>query len=231
MKTKVITLLNKVRSVVMRTIRPRHKYISSLTTKPISTRYGFDRGTPVDRLYIERFLEIYRDNVKGACLEIVDDSYILKYGGTKVTKKDVLDIFIREKTTINGDLRNLKGVIADNSYDTIIITQTFNVIDDYESAIKECQRILKPGGMLLVTLPTISPAWNLKINMWRFNIKSAEYVFKKYFEDKNVVVTGLGNKSAVECFWLGMSLQDMTENEINRNDPKFPLIIGIMATK
>lgn len=41
--------------------------------RPLSASYGFDRGTPVDRLYIEEFLKLHSDDVRGRVLEIGDD--------------------------------------------------------------------------------------------------------------------------------------------------------------
>jgi SAM-dependent methyltransferase len=227
----LITLGKKMRAVVMKKVRSRDSYLSSMTTKPISTKYGYDRGMPVDRFYIERFLEQYKDSVKGVCLEIVDNSYTVKYGGSKVTTSDVLDIIPRKTTTIHGDLRNVRDIIADNTYDTLIVTQTLNVIDDYEAAISECYRILKPGGLLLVTLPTMSPAWNLKINLWRFSPESAQRVFEKYFLSSNITIAPLGNKVVTESFWTGMAVEDLKQEELEYQDEQYPLIIGIAARK
>ena len=33
-------------------------------TTPLSERHGYDRGTPVDRYYIERFLEEHRRDIR-----------------------------------------------------------------------------------------------------------------------------------------------------------------------
>jgi SAM-dependent methyltransferase len=227
----IISLIKKIRAIIMRSLWPQAIYMASDSVYPISRKYGFDRGMPVDRFYIEAFMESVAALVKGACLEIVDSSYTRKYGGSKVTRSDVLDIIKRPTTTIYGDLRNVQDTIADNTYDTVIITQTFNVIDDYEAAIKECHRILKPGGALIVTMPTISPAWNLKINMWRMNAESAAYTFGKYFDPAKVTVKALGNKVSTEYFWVGMAIEDMNDKEMHHNDDQYPTIIGIVAIK
>lgn len=49
-------------------------------TAPISSDFGFSRGTPIDRYYIEKFLRNHKDAVKGNLLEVADDGYIRKYG-------------------------------------------------------------------------------------------------------------------------------------------------------
>src|SRR5215211_3574717 len=38
--------------------------------QPVSREFGYERGLPVDRYYIERFLETHRGDVAGRTLEI-----------------------------------------------------------------------------------------------------------------------------------------------------------------
>lgn len=227
----IMRILNIVRAHVVRFIKPRASYMRTRSQNPISVKYGFDRGKPVDRLFIERFLEENKRAIRGKCLEVVDNSYTVRFGGTRVTTSDVIDIFPTAKANIHGDLRNLRESIADNEYDCLIVTQTFNVIDDYGAAIAECRRILKPGGTLLVTMPTVSPAWNLAINLWRFTPESSRYVFEKFFDPKKITISAFGNKPLAEAFWLGMAVEDMATEEITRKDESFPVIVGIQAVK
>jgi len=46
--------------------------------KPISKVFGFDRGTPIDRYYIENFLSQHRNDIHGIVLEIGDNTYTKK---------------------------------------------------------------------------------------------------------------------------------------------------------
>ena len=229
------TIANAVRVRVVRAIRPVGSYFLFSSPKrslqPLSKIYGYDRGKPIDRYYIEIFLRENKDWVKGVCLEITDTQYIKKYGGDRVTKADALDIDrANHNATIYGDLRKLDGVPS-NKYDCLIITQTLVMIDDYEAAIKECKRILKPGGTMLVTLPCLSPVWNIKNHHWRFTGASAKYVFGKYFAPENLEIKTFGNALSGQAFWVGMSQQDLSKEEIEYNDPYFPVIVSIKATK
>ena len=73
-------------------------------TRPLSDVWGFDRGTPVDRYYIERFLASRRSDIRGRVLELMDSGYTELYG-TGVTQADVLDIDASNpKATIVDDL-------------------------------------------------------------------------------------------------------------------------------
>jgi len=44
------------------------------TVQPISRVFGFDRGTPIDRVYIENFLEKNKNLIKGVVCEIAEDT-------------------------------------------------------------------------------------------------------------------------------------------------------------
>ncbi|MDQ6672148.1 MAG: hypothetical protein M3069_15630, partial [Chloroflexota bacterium] len=49
-------------------------------TGPVSDEFGFDRGTPVDRYFIEQFLEQHRQDIRGHVLEVRDSGYTDRFG-------------------------------------------------------------------------------------------------------------------------------------------------------
>ena len=120
--------------------------------EPISRDFGTDRGLPVDRYYIERFLSQNAGDVKGRVLEIGDRTYTVKYGEDRVTRSDVLHVKPGNPVaTIVGDLTDAPH-IPDDEFDAIILTQTLQFIYDARAAIGTLHRILKPGGVLLATV-------------------------------------------------------------------------------
>ena len=54
-------------------------------TAPFCANYGYSRGSPVDRYYIERFLERHAADICGRVLEVGDDAYTRRFGGSRVT--------------------------------------------------------------------------------------------------------------------------------------------------
>ena len=97
-------------------------------TTPFSKDFGYDRGGPVDRYYIEGFLEENKHFVKGHVLEIGDDDYTERFGEEKVEQSEVLHINDQNpKATLIGDLSHLPDVPSD-SFDCIILTQTLQLI-------------------------------------------------------------------------------------------------------
>lgn len=222
------------RTILRRILKPAWLYFLLKKLTPLSHNFGSNRGEPIDRHYIEKFLLENSGFIKGICLEVENNVYTKKFGKGNVVQSDILDIdFNNPKAAIHGDLRNLKEM-PDNKYDCIILTQVLQFIDDYDSAVKEGGRILKPGGVLLVTLPFISridrrtgPAGDY----WRFTLASAKYIFEKYFSSSNIEIKSWGNILAGLAFWIGMAQEELWQKELNHNDPDFPVIISVRATK
>src|SRR5438105_253056 len=121
--------------------------------KPISSNSGYDRGLPVDRYYIEEFLGAHAADIRGRVLEIGGSDYTETFGGARVTAIDVLNVDDGDpQTTIVADLSHAEHIPSD-TFDCIIATQTLQYVDDVESAARALHRILRPGGVLLLTAP------------------------------------------------------------------------------
>ncbi len=56
-----------------------------------------------------------------------------------------------------GDALNLP--FADHSFDRIICAEVLEHLHDYESALAEIRRVLKPGGLLAISVPRFGPEW------------------------------------------------------------------------
>src|SRR5215212_3387458 len=122
---------------------------------PLSTAWGKDRGSPVDRYYIERFLQTYSNDIHGKVLEVGTPAYTDRFG-ENVAQSDVLDSNrANPKATILADLESTINVASDE-FDCLIFTQVLQFIYNLQSCIHELHRVLKPGGTLLVTVPCIS---------------------------------------------------------------------------
>lgn len=231
--TIIFNILQKVRFFVNKKIRPRELYLILNNKKPLSNIYGLDRGTPIDRYYIENFLSLNKNLITGDCLELLSNNYTKKFGEGRVSKSDILDIDRNNKrATIYGDLRELHNT-PDNSYDCIILTQVFQFIDDLKAAVKECFRILKPGGSLLVTVPflgRIDCISGVEGDYWRFTKASLSYLLKQEFSEENLAVSSSGNILSSINFLMGVSLEEGNFDK-DFNDKNFPLIITAVAKK
>ena len=124
-------------------------------TSPLSDYWGSDRGTPVDRYYIDNFIGEHGRDIHGRVLEIKDMQYTERFG-CNVRRSDVLDVDPgNNAATIVADLAAADAV-ASNCFDCVILTQTLQLVYDTRAALTHVHRILRPGGVVLVTVPTMS---------------------------------------------------------------------------
>ena len=205
---------------------------SARRTTPLSDVWGWDRGEPVDRYYIERFLERHRGAIRGHVLEVKDPAYTRQLG-SNVTHSDVLDIAVdNPRATIVADLCTADAIRSD-TFDCFILTQTLQFIYDVPAALFHAHRILRPGGTLLCTAPTVSRIEHgaLEHEYWRFTSAGLERLVKDAFIGGDVEVRSFGNVLTSVAFLLGMARQELSERELDRDQPYFPLIVCGRATK
>lgn len=201
---------------------------------PVSRVFGFDRGTPVDRYYIENFLARNAGDVRGRVLEVGENTYTQKFGGDRVVQSDVLHVSEKNpQATIIADLANADHIPSD-TFDCIILTQTLQLIYDVRAAVSTLHRILKPGGILLATIPGISQIdhheWGNSW-YWAFTSLSAERLFAEVFPSANLSVETRGNVLAATAFLHGLALEELRAEELDHHDPDYQVIIGVRAAK
>jgi SAM-dependent methyltransferase len=201
---------------------------------PFSRDFGFERGRPVDRYYIERFLAAHADDVSGRVLEIGDPDYTRRFGAERVTISDVLNVNDGVAgTTIVGDLASADHIPSD-TFDCVILTQTLHLIYEVRAAIQTLFRILKPGGTLLATFPGISQRscdeW-AETWLWSFTTTSARRLFEEVFPASNVTVAVHGNVLAATAFLYGLAAEELRLEELDYRDPQYQLLITLRAVK
>lgn len=202
---------------------------------PTSPIFGFDRGQPIDRYYIEKFLEKNKKLIFGRVLEIGDNFYTKRFGNNKVKKSDILHVSKENPdTTIVADLTNADH-IESNQFDCIIFTQTLQFIYDKDKAIKTLYRILKPGGTLLATVSGISQISRYDMDRWgeywRFTTLSSKKLLEEVFPKSQINVESYGNVLTATSFLHGISADEIKKKKLDYNDKNYQIIIAIKATK
>jgi SAM-dependent methyltransferase len=203
--------------------------------EPFSRACGADRGTPIDRYYIERFLADNADDIHGRVLEMGDRVYTQKYGGRRVTHSDAL--FQREGkpgVTIVDDLQTGQNLPSD-AFDCVVFTQTFQLLYDSRGAIRVLHRILKPGGVVLATFPGVSQivrdeqeGW---YDYWRWTATGAKRLWSETFGQDNVTVAPFGNLISVMSFISGVALHELKPDELDHRDRDYELSLTLRAVK
>ncbi|HSF41197.1 MAG TPA: methyltransferase domain-containing protein [Thermoanaerobaculia bacterium] len=201
-------------------------------TRPLSDAWGFDRGTPVDRYYIEGFLAAHREDVRGRVLEVQDSGYTDRFG-TGVLRRDVLDVDASNpRATIVADLAAADG-IPEGAFDCFILTQTLHLIYDFRAALGHAHRLLRPGGVLLATLPAVSRVSRgaAASDCWRFTPVAASALFGEVFGPERVTVRAYGNVLTAVAFLSGMAREELSRRDLEARDESFPVIVAVRAVK
>jgi SAM-dependent methyltransferase len=200
-------------------------------TEPVDRDFGFWRGWPVDRHYIDRFIEAHAADVRGRVLEVKDPAYTRRFGRDAVGHADVLDIDPdNPMATIVADLGDGQGIPSD-AYDCVILTQTLHVIYDVPAALATVRRILKPGGVVLATVPGISKVDRRGPWYWSFTPSAARRRFEEHFPADHVHVEAHGNVLTATAFLQGMASSELAPGELDAVDPEYPVSVCIRAVK
>jgi SAM-dependent methyltransferase len=202
--------------------------------RPVSREFGYGRGRPVDRYYIERFLDTHRRDVTGRTLEVGDDGYTRRFGDDRTTQRDVLHVHGRNPAaTIVGDLVDAPQ-IADATFDCIVVTQTLHLIYDVDRAVATLHRILRPGGVVLATFPGISQLsgdeWS-RTWSWGFDSRLASRLFASRFGEHHVSVEAYGNSLAAAAFLQGLATADLAPAQLNAEEDGCELLVAVRAVR
>ena len=200
---------------------------------PLSSEWGFDRGTPIDRYYIERFLESHAGDIHGRVLEVKNSDYTRAYG-RGVTRAEVLDISgDNPLATLVADLSR-PDQLPEGTFDCFVLTQTMQFIYEVQAVVQSAHRLLAPGGVLLATVPSVSriaPRYGPTTEFWRFTAASCTRLFGDVFGEHNVEVRTHGNVLSAAAFLYGATLEEIPREKLDVDDPFFPLIISVRATR
>jgi SAM-dependent methyltransferase len=221
----------RLRQRLERTLRPGRLGVPR-RTRPISERWGLDRGKPVDRWYIERFLGAERGAIRGRVLEVRDARYTTAFG-TDVASVDVVDIDeSNADATIIADISKPSSIEADR-FDCFLLVQTLQFVFDTRGVLDEAHRILAPDGVLLCTVPAVSriSMRYLDDEYWRFTVAGCRDLVSNAFPGGEVEARSYGNVLVCAAFLYGLAAEDLTEDELLYDDPFFPLVVAVRARK
>ncbi len=229
------TLIKSIKGTLLVMARPLFRFLKPVPTallEPISRRWGFERGTPISRWYIDRFLESNKKDITGNVLEIKNARYTNSLG-TNVTLSDILDIDkSNTSATIYADLATADNVESEK-YDCFILTETLQFVYDLDSAIAHAHRVLKPNGVLLVSVPCVSPSDDelMSVDHWRFTTLGCEKLFGNVFGSNNTQVVGYGNYAVSAGMLSGLAIEDIPEEKLDMYDGKYTTGIFIRAQR
>lgn len=223
--------MSSARSIMVQARRLRHRawWGNIRRDRPFCEGYGYDRGQPVDRVYIERFLEEFRADIRGRALELADAAYTRRFGGGRVGHVDVLDLDPhRAGVTIVGDLSE-SATLAGRQFDVIVLTQALHLIPSPQAALRSMYDALSPGGCILITAPALSRRalpHDAPQDLWRFTREGLHRLIELAVPEAEIEIRSYGTLTAAIATLLGLARQDLRRREIDATDPDFEVIVA-----
>ena len=106
---------------------------------------------------------------------------------------------------------------------------------DVRAAVATLRRVLRPGGVALVTLPGVSRVcageddpWD---DYWRFTSMSARRLFEDEFGAGAVEVEAFGNVLAATAQLHGIAAEELDAAELDARDPSYEVLIAVRARR
>jgi SAM-dependent methyltransferase len=211
------------KATLQRWNRPRWGNLRRAT--PFSDRYGFDRGTPVDRYYLDRYFADHATDIRGRVLEVKEPAYTDRFG-QGLTLVDIVDIDPgNPRVTVLADLAEPGSLPAD-TWDCVVVPQTLHFVADPAKAVANLWRAVRPGGVLLVTAPTVARQDRslADIDRWRFLPAGLDLLLREGCPGGTVTTTSYGSLVTNIGFLLGLAAEELGERDLERSDERHPLL-------
>jgi hypothetical protein len=199
-------------------------------TEPLSDQFGFDRGTPIDRFYLHRFLEAERSAITGDVLEIQVPSHAHRFGHD-LKRVDTLDITPDFSPTYLCDLAEAGTVVPEESYDCFLLPNTLQHLLRLEEALTQALRIVRPGGVILASAANLVRLTSSTDDFWRLTAAAWRLVTSRVWNGCAIDVRAHGNCLAVVAATYGLAVEELSTKELAVDDDRFPVLTTIKCVK
>jgi hypothetical protein len=197
-------------------------------TAPFSSKFGFERGTPIDRYYLHEFLSRHRGVISGDVLEVQTASYTMRFGQS-VTRADTFDIAPEFKPTYRCDISHCEEIIPSRAYDCLLLPNALPHFRELDLALGNLARIVRPGGAILASAAGLLPLTGDVPDYWRFSPAGWREKLSAAWPGATIEIAGHGNCLSAIGAQLGLALEELTEAELDVHDPRFPLLTTILC--
>ncbi len=203
----------------------------------ISNDFGFSRGSPIDRYYINNFFLKNSNYINNNVLEFGDNYYFKKFCKHENSTCDIFTSILDKRNDnikrIHCDLTKIEPKYF-GKYDCVICTNVLNFIFDTKAAISGISNMLKPGGICIVTLAGFSThisrydydRWG---DYWRFSDLSAIKLFENYFDI--IFIKNYGNVYSAIAQMNGFCVEELELEKVNEIENDYVMITGIVLKK
>jgi len=138
---------------------------------------------PKSRAYVAWAIEHFEINEP--VLEIgagwKPDYYRQLFGARRYVTQDLRDYPERGvQIDIVCDAGDMRGLVQDDSIGTVLCLNTLEHVPEPQRIVDEAWRVLRPGGLLIVTVPTRCPIHRAPQDYWRFMPDSMLWLLQRF---------------------------------------------------
>lgn len=198
---------------------------------PIGAGQSVPPARRIDAHYTAAFLAEQAHYVRGEVLEISDGAYAKTIGMGRV--KSVTRLIPGNQAIALVDHLNTDH-LPDASFDCILLLQTLHRIYDLAATVQTLHRLLKPGGVLLLTAPgvgLVKANATAAAGYWAFTERTLRLLFEPAFGAEQLQVSTHGNVLAAMAWLHGLPADQLDAAELEVQDPQYPLLLTLRAIK
>lgn len=224
--------IRRIPRIVRRGFRvARGRLLLAGGVRPVSRTFGYDRGQPIHRYYVDRFFQAHADQIRGHCLEFQDPGYLRTFGNGRPSRIDVLDLNPQNPhATIVADMTKPNSLPSD-TFDCIVCVHVLHLVYEADVFTKELHRLLAPGGTLLLAVPgtaMIDPDWT---EYRRWTGLGVQTLLRQFFRPSDTLVETYGNSLAAAAEMRGLASDELAPWELNAKDDLFQVEVCGLAVK
>lgn len=195
---------------------------------PLCRRFGFSRGTPIDRYYLRKFVDAVRGEVRGEVLEVGGKLRNRDvYGFAGVTAFHALELTPEPGVSIVGDAHDPE-VVPPESFDAVL---AFNVLEHCAApwvVAANMHRWLRPGGKAYCMVPSVQRVHRFPDDFWRPMPQGMERLFSMFRRRRLHVY---GNPMTAVGALHGVAVEELRAGDLDAAHPDYPVATCIVAEK
>lgn len=194
---------------------------------PVDPAGGSGRGTSIDAYYVSKFLDAVAGDLRGRVLVFRDAAVIVD----QVDRSAVVDVIDVQPgnaaVTVLADPAS-PGAIDPASKDCIVLVGCLRWVADLAGTLASAWRGLAPGGVLLVSVPTLAPVTDddLGPDRWRVTAAGLEEVLMQACPGAESKIMTFGNPVSAVAVMAGLAAEDLSAAELDAHDPRFVVVVA-----
>lgn len=195
---------------------------------PFCSDYGYSRGTPIDRYYLERFIAEIRDEVVGDTLEIGGRRQNQKlYGFNHPASYLTMDVIPHQDVEVVADVHNADAFPA-GSFDTVVFLNVLEHCENPSLAVANVHRWLRDGGRVFCMVPNAQRVHGAPNDFWRPLPAAIDLLFSAFPQRRMFVY---GNALSAVASLMGVAAEELSAEDLDWHDGEYPVASCIIAQK